>query len=222
MKKILFVLLMLMCMAHGFSLDLSVGGGLNYAHSWSSFKARYYGNAASVSAKANAIGVKGFFDAQYALLELGAMFAVGDSEVNASSFIGGIYKSESLHLPLRATDIHLGLFGKYPFTLGIVKIYPIAGFEFNFNIYANLHGEDLRARMTEEAKKDSNSYYFSFGLGSDIYASKQFFIRPVFLFGIQMNKNSEYKKLKELAPQGLGLSYKSFKVDLGISVGYKF
>lgn len=182
MKKILIALCStVLFVTTAFAIDVSVGGNVNYIHAWLKTKT----NNDSVGKRSNELlGVNAFFDAQYLTMNAGTVFTVG--KTTASYKVGSV-KAGPVKVDLKQIFVHLGLLGKYPFSVGIAKIYPIAGFEFDFNISATRNSKDLKKGKSAEMKKGFNRYYFSFGAGSDIYVMPKLFIRPTALFGIRMN-----------------------------------
>lgn len=59
-----------------------------------------------IAAKGNFLDFKGFFDAQYLLVELGTMVSVGTTDVSMASRVSGVYSSTSEQLPLRDEQKH--------------------------------------------------------------------------------------------------------------------
>lgn len=203
-KKVVAVLLLVALVATSvFAIDLSAGGSLNLDFVNNSVKKDE--NKASVSF--TTIGVNGFFDAQYVQASLGMRFLVGSlKEKSTEGWNSHTYKTDNFH----ATLFNLGILGKYPIKIGsIASIYPMLGFDFNFCVDA----KDGNRKFEYEF----NAHYFDLGLGSDIYVTSNLFIRPTFLFGIQLNQTKRTKVAKEA-----GCSVFMYKVDLGLGVGYKF
>lgn len=215
MKKILITLCSaVLFVTTAFAIDLSVGGNVNYIHAWLKTKP----NNTSTGKRSNELlGINAFFDAQYLTMNAGTVFTVGKTK---ASYKSGSVKTGPVKVDLKQIFVHLGLFGKYPFSVGIAKIYPIAGFEFDFNISATHNNKDLKKGKSADMKKGFNRYYFSFGAGSDIYVMPKLFIRPTALFGIRINNTVAGIGSKKIHIPGYKES--SFKIDLGLGIGYTF
>lgn len=187
------------------ALDLSVGGGLGYSHAGDKI------SVANVKSdySSNLIGLYVFFDAQYVTANVGAAFMVGGQKYSSNSM------SESIGKDIKATFFNLSVFGKYPISLGIAKLYPMLGFDFDFNVSAKYKD----TKITAENKKlmdIHNRYYVSFGAGADIYVMKNLFIRPTATFGIRMNKPEMVKKWSS---GSVKVSHFGHKISISLGVG---
>ena len=115
-----------------FAIDLSVGGGLDFSYLSQSvdMSASLAGIPirGKVSSSMMQMGVNGFFDAQYVTAKLGIAFKVGDPKtsiylnVNGTDILNRNIAQEKLSL----TYMNFALLGKYPFKVGIAKIYPLS------------------------------------------------------------------------------------------------
>ena len=214
MKKIAMIVISACILASGaFTLDMGVGGIFEYNYVPGFTKV---GNN-SVSTEMHALGFKAFFDAQYAAVSFGVDGTVG--KVKAKNKTTGI----TTELNQQATFLNLGIMGKYPFSAGNAKIYPIVGFDFDFAIAAKADGKKME--LTAEQKKGMNRYWFDIGLGADIPVALdgKLCIRPQALFGVQMNRTDDMKNIKKYA-DAAGLKYSDgvFKATVGVGVIYKF
>ena len=218
-----------------FAIDLSAGGGFDFSYlsqsvktSGSPFPGVEINGKYSMSMMQ--IGVNGFFDAQYVTAKLGIAFKVGDPKtsiylnVNGTDILNRNIAQEKLSL----TYMNFALLGKYPFKVGIAKIYPLLGFDFRINVSAKYNGEDIRQHLTSKQKDALNQYYFVLGLGSDIYVMDKLFIRPMAMFGIQMNSPVSNSSVQQAVAQanalGLDVTVKdgfNYMVNLGLSIGYQ-
>ncbi|UTC65863.1 MULTISPECIES: PorT family protein [unclassified Treponema] len=221
------------------AIDLSAGVGISFNYMRQAIKikdsAKIGGFNTSIDAKSStsvpSLGINGFFDAQYFTAKLGMAFNVGKVKASYSYSVkaGGITDSGSgsESIPnLKLTYFELGLFGKYPFNVGIAKLYPVAGFNFKFNTSAKSDGINFREYMTSDQKAALNAYYFVAGFGADIFVAGKFFLRPLGLFGIQMNSPAKNPAIGE-ALQALHPTLKpksgfSYMLDIGLSIGYQF
>ena len=213
-----------------FAIDLSAGGGFDFSYlsqsvktSGSPFPGVEINGKYSMSMMQ--MGVNGFFDAQYVTAKLGIAFNVGNPKISYSitQKALGIENTKSDSVVLEKTSftyLDFALLGKYPFKVGIAKIYPLLGFDFRINVSAKSDGEDMRENMTSEQKNALNQYYFVLGLGSDIYVMDKLFIRPTALFGIQMNPAKDNPFLKGSANLTVKNGF-NYMINAGLSVGYQ-
>lgn len=206
MKKIVIALLAAVSMtAAASALDLSAGAVFDYTF------AHRFGKGSlgpiDYDAKLNTsmLGFKGFFDAQYALVQVGFNGTVGKTKSEVKASYGSASQTVSTDMDIQVGYFNIGLFGKYPFAVGPAKIFPMLGFEFDIAASAKIKGVDF------PAKEKLNAYWIDAGVGADIFVMKNLFIRPQLLLGFQMNKNDF------VTYQTNGI-----KIDAGIGAGWKF
>jgi opacity protein-like surface antigen len=107
----------------------------------------------------------------------------------------------------------LALLGKYPFEVGPVVIFPMAGVGFRYALSAEVEGREY------DHAEDWSRFSFWFGAGVDYHLSPALFIRGEFLYGIGFENEID----KKLLDAGTGLSTKtSHGPDIKIAVGYQF
>lgn len=208
MKKVLAMLGALCVMGSASALEMSVGGMVDYNYRGASVKDSMHGGDMKMSSGQSAIGLKAFFDAQYATVSLGGVFDVG--KMKAKMSMGGNSMTEKMDMQL--SYLSIGLLGKYPFAVGgIAKIYPLVGFEFDIALGGKMMGQTMKD-FRKNMKANADHYWFDLGVGSDIAITEHFLVRPQFVFGMQMNKPEQYKDAKAFG----------YKVDIGIGAAYKF
>ena len=199
MKKIVAAVIAAISLAAAASaLDLSAGALFDYTFN------HQFGKVFNVEASfsSNALGGKAFFDAQYAQVQLGVNSTVGKTKVE-TKYDGK--KGDPQESQIDIIYFNAGVFGKYPFAVGPAKIYPMLGFDFDITASAKFEGYEVKE------KEKLNSYWFDAGVGADIFITDHFYIKPEFLFGVQMNKRETFI----LATDGI-------KVNAGIGAGWKF
>ena len=199
MKKIVAAVLAAVCMgAAASALDLSAGAVFDYTFDHEFGKK----DKIEVANDFSMLGFKAFFDAQYAQVQLGVNSRVGKTKTvvkyDGTKVTDGDAKFD-------VTYFNIGLFGKYPFTVGPAKIYPMLGFDFDLTASAKYEGNSV------DKKEKLNAYWFDAGVGADIFVTKNLYIKPQFLLGLQMNKIET-----SLADKS------AFKVNAGIGAGWKF
>ena len=148
---------------------------------------------------------QGFFDAQYALAQIGFNHTVGNTKSEVKASFGGTSTTNSSDMKLEVGYFNIGIFGKYPFAVGSAKISPMLGFEFDIATSAKYGGYDF------PLKEKLNAYWIDAGAGADIFVMKNLFIRPQLLLGFQMNKNDF-----------ITFQTNGIKIDAGIGAGWKF
>ncbi|MGP1459062.1 MAG: hypothetical protein ACTTKL_07110 [Treponema sp.] len=206
MKKIVVAVLAAVSMAAAASaLDLSAGAIFDYSFAHRFGKGSAFGIDYDAKLNTSMLGFKGFFDAQYAVAQIGFNGTVGKTKSEVKASFGGASRTESGDIDLQVGYFNIGIFGKYPFAVGPAKISPMLGFEFDIATSAKAEGHDF------PNKEKMNAYWVDAGVGADIFVMKNLFIRPQLLLGFQMNKNDF------TAYQTNGI-----KIDAGIGAGWKF
>lgn len=215
MKKFFsFMLLVAMMVSSVFAIDIAVGGDLDFTHSWNTNKLV---DGASRKSE-NLIGFNVFGDFQYAIVALGGSFTVCPQKYTVK---GGLLVGTYTNDKLKNSYVNLRVLGKYPFTVGIAKLYPMAGFQFSFLASSKFDGE--KVDLAPEYKKDLHHYYFLLGFGADIFATDNVFIRITPVFGFDMNKPEGYREAKKAAKDaGTKYSMQGYMFNIGIGAGYKF
>lgn len=206
MKKIVVAVLAALSMAAAASaLDLSAGAVFDYTFAHRFGKGSALGTDYEAKLNTSMIGFKGFFDAQYALAQIGFNHTVGNTKSEVKASFGGTSATNSSDMKLDVGYFNIGIFGKYPFAVGSAKISPMLGFEFDIAASAKYGGYDF------PLKEKLNAYWIDAGAGADIFVMKNLFIRPQLLLGFQMNKNDF-----------ITFQTNGIKIDAGIGAGWKF
>lgn len=214
MKKMIAVLLVFGLICTGvFALDFAAGALVNFDQQTSAQKIDGPILSGQGSTSFAFIGGRAFFDAQYVLAHIGTSILVTKEIRKFNSKV-------SYHDATRGY-IHFGILGKYPFKLGPLYLFPMAGVEFDvITLYKK--GEYANDGL---AKQDLNKYWLVAGLGADIPLGSggKLFFRPQGTFGWQMNEPLSVKEWKEqAASQGETFSYNNFKFGAGLGVLYRF
>ena len=216
MEKLIYVFLLVALIATPLAaFDLTAGGDFSFAHMLNIVKVE----DAKATGSMNLLGINGFFDAEYVRAGVGVNFLVGETtlKLENSGPFSGTQKDNKTSL----INFRLSVLGKYPFTIAkIVKLYPLVGMEFDFNVSAKYNGEDSKKMLTDEQKNDLNHYYLVLGVGADITVVKNFFISPKATFGFDLRQNSLAKAAKKYISNVKGGN--QMKLEFGLGVGYKF
>ncbi len=204
-KMVVAVLAAISLCAAASALDLSAGAVFDYSFAHRFGKGSYLGTDYDAKLNTSMFGFKGFFDAQYALAQVGFNHTVGKTNGEVKASFGGQSVTKSSDMDLEIGYFNIGIFGKYPFAVGPAKIFPMLGFEFDIAASAKAGGADF------PTKEKMNAYWLDAGVGADIFVMKNLFIRPQLLLGFQMNK------MDFIAYQANGI-----KIDAGIGADWKF
>ena len=212
MKK-LFIAMTIACVTtfSAFAIDLSIGGLIDLSPTFGSVKVKVAGVSTKMTTQQTMMGGKFFFDAQYVAVLLGVDGTVSKYKTTTA----GITDSDDL----RVIYFNIGLLGKYPFTVGIAKLYPMLGFDFDIATTAKFEGVVAQ----KEYVKEFHRYWFDIGFGADVFVLEKLFIRPQLMLGFQMNKSETVKKIiKNAKAAGGKVSAIGMKFNIGVGVGYQF
>jgi len=218
MKKLL-VVSALTCLATAvFAFDLSAGGGISVG----GFSSTYYYEDLIVDSLTERsctvpFAVSAYFDATYALAAIGFR-ANGNTHTTYKIVTGG-----GTFYPAPADDdydwgfLSFSVLGKYPFVLGPVIIFPLAGIEYDLILYR--HDETGAALSTGGL----DQFWFKLGAGSDIDIYKSLYVRPLALIGFKLLNTDEKKKVQDTLDAGASLArITDFAFDGGVQVGWRF
>jgi len=218
MKKLLVVSL-LTCLATGvFAFDLSAGGGISVG----AFSSTYYFEDLIVDSSRTRsttapFAISAYFDATYALAAFGFK-ANGNTHTPYKRVAGG-----TTTYPTPSDDdyawgfLSFSVLGRYPFALGPVTIFPLAGIEYDLILY----GHDETGAELSTGGLDQ--FWFKIGAGSDITISRNLYNRPIALFGLKLLNADEKKKVQDTLDSGASLArITDFAFDGGVQVGWRF
>jgi hypothetical protein len=147
-------------------------------------------------------GLFAFFDATYVEADLGLLFGSQNFQFDTSI------------IPDYSTDVSFltfGLFGKYPFDLGICSLFPMFGFQYSIGLSSKYDGKDIYESSAEKATW-MNQFWVKFGIGADFNLTDKLYLRPSYLFGINFGT--------EAAPPESG--YLHIGNDIRVALGFKF
>lgn len=217
MKKLLIVMTIVCFTAfNAFAIDLSVGGVIDLTPTFDTMKMKIGDNSEQMTTQQVMMGGKAFFDAQYITVTLGLDGTVGKQKQTFKS--GGETSSEKIDL--NVLYFNIGLLGKYPFTVGIAKLYPMLGFDFDIPMTAKVEGVALSKEFIAE---NLHRYWFDIGFGADVFVFGKLFVRPQAMLGFQMNKSQVTKDgIKYAKDAGGSASAVTVKFNIGFGVGYQF
>lgn len=220
MKRFLTILFILTISVSAFALDFSAGIGASAGYNWEPISATGSGVTSTATASFVPLSFKAFIDATY--LEA----SVGYGMAN-----GGSLKTETTGFPTTTTAttnkqdwLAIGAFFKYPFDVGGIAIFPIAGIEYDMNLsLKDSSGNDLKASMTADQKADLNRFWIKAGIGADL-SFGSFYIRPEVLIGYKLLSKSENDALTAMKaiPGITSASITPLEVTGAVLFGFKF
>jgi hypothetical protein len=198
--------LILILSAGAFALDLSVGGGLYFAQTYSYAKQEGYDAFHTVGS--NNFGVLLFFDAAY------AEFGLNLGGYNYQHFQGSHFNGFNLGF---------SVYGKFPFTVGSVRLFPLLGLDSQLGLsYLDRQLNELPTGINSLSKGDAadlyNSAWIKFGAGADASLSKSLYLRSTFLYGFKFYSAKESDLMGDQNIKDLIYSGPTFR----IAVGYTF
>lgn len=226
MKKLICALLAAGCTLSGiWALDISVGGIADYTHGFRFIKSEKDSYSTNVFVNQNMAGFNGFFDVQFVQLQMGVDMMIGKQRTTTIQKSALSLATNYEDTAVLLTNFNIGVLGKFPFSAGSIKLYPLVGFDFDFPLAGEyeIPASGSTHYMTREELAKANRYWFDAGFGADFYIVKKLFLRPQFLFGWQLNVPEEIQNQKDNAKtSGAQFSSEGMKFNFGLGVGFKF
>jgi len=191
----------------------SVGGGAFFA---SDFGGGFeYGNGEKVTTPYYGGGAYLFIDVRYAEIFVG--YSMGGGKWKSADV-----KSRPDSLPnMRRSYVNVGIFAKYPFEMGNVKIFPLLGVDYE----TSLSGERVYDEGGKVATEESTSaVWFKIGGGADVGLGDRAYLRLELLYGVRTaNEFEKVWKDEEAERTGLMVNAKlGHGVAVKVGVGVKF
>ena len=151
-----------------------------------------------------------YFDATYVELDLSYMFGFPKNQSTLNVSGGGMNMQTDSVARGTFQAIELSLLGKYPFTLGKFRIFPLLGASYIHVFYAEAEGHKA------DSPRDASTVGLLAGIGSDYALSDNLYIRGELLFNMRMPSGDQQSIYQDgNAPMGLGGRLK-------IGIGYSF
>jgi opacity protein-like surface antigen len=158
----------------------------------------------------NGFGISGFFDATYA--EIGIDFIFGSFKPNDREYTGDF--------KLKSTQFGFTILGKFPFVLGPLTVFPLAGIDYQILLFGIPEGHpDASVYMPKDL---FDAFSLVVGAGLDYNITTKLYLRGEVLLNFKMESESD-KVLKSLL-KGTDVSFSLFTFGprVSIGVGYKF
>jgi opacity protein-like surface antigen len=119
-----------------------------------------------------------------------------------------------------STGLNLSFLGKYPFVLGRLTLFPLAGID--YRIALSIMDEMGRPWPVSDTR-EYNALWFQFGGGADYAITESLYLRGEFLYGFRLRNKEEKDDIRTAGTWGLRARYKIGRgPTLKIAVGYKF
>ena len=225
MKKLITaVFITFFAAVSSFAIDLSAGGLFDITPTFDVLSAKENEARVTMTASQIMLGFKGFFDAQYVTVLAGIDGTVGKQKTKLVIKDPGFDQTYEGEGDSSVIYFNIGVLGKYPFKLGIAKLYPLAGFDFDIPLTAKGKTIDGDPISKEYIADNLHRYWFDLGFGADVFVAGKLFIRPQAVFGVQMNQakylKDEEKSIKDSG--GTVLVARGFKFTISLGIGYQF
>jgi hypothetical protein len=229
MKKLLLVSL-LACLATGsFAIDLSAGisatvGGFSQTTLYEPYTILLWTiDSYRETVSTVPLSCSIYFDATYGILSFG-FSGNGDPHRTIKTIDGGTTNTTETDLDARSGFLRISVLGRYPFRLGPVVLFPLAGIEYALNLYHKQgDGTDLKESMSEQEKTDLNQFWFKFGAGTDITLYKGLYLRPQVLLGFKLLNAGEKQAIQNAISDGATTArITDFVFEGGVQAGWRF
>jgi hypothetical protein len=216
MKKLTMLLLVFLVSSaavfaddHGFS----VGGGFSFVFNYITATMDYGpmtipvpgGGSTSVPASSTKQTVKEFnyggcifFDAKYVEFVVTVAGGPSDIDVENPPAMGGGEGSYSKN----SVNLGFSVLGKYPFQLGPVTLFPLAGIDYIVYLTGTYPADDKTTQTPVEGVNrnvagDFNTLWFKFGGGVDVPIKEKLFVRVEALYGFGLENKFQKNGEKE-------------------------
>jgi hypothetical protein len=213
MKKIVIAVLFVSLTMGAHALNLSAGVGTALYFSSVTLK---LDESSQATFHYIPIIIEAFFDATYLQISIGYDMVNGGT-ATASGVLTASNPSDS------STYVSFAAFGRYPFVVGPVTIFPLLGIEYDLNLTVkdSSGNNDLKSAMTSQQQSDLNELWFKGGAGAD-FTFGRFYSRLELLLGLKLLSTTDYNELTFFNDAGFksaSLSY--FNVSLDLLAGYR-
>ncbi len=120
------------------------------------------------------------------------------------------------------TYLTFGAFGKYPYKLGSLTVFPLLGLEYKLNLAAeDADGNDLKKDATSKEKSDLNELWIKAGAGADFKISEKVYVRPSLVLGYRFLSELEQDIIADWDDMGVDASVTALGADFNLAVGFK-
>jgi len=166
-------------------------------------------------------GFFAYFDATYVMASLGMNF------YDVSPANKDLKKAqEDAKSSTTTTEFNIGLYGKYPFDLGGIVLFPMLGMDFKIVLAQDTTVDGDKRTYKDMLDKDPaselSSVWFKAGVGVDIPLGEKLYLRPIFLYGLGLNSKAQNDGQDTLNKDKTLGSYVNHGLDIKVALGFKF
>jgi len=211
MKRLLLVLAMV-CLASGaFAVDVSLGIGGSISYYKNDTKANYFGTDLESTLTRTPWNFMAYADMTYLQFAVGYRTFHGAHETDTGSPDTDLDQ-------FSANYISFSAYGKIPFPLGSITIFPMVGVEYDSTLSGTFSDG---TEWDSQTKSDQSEFWIKGGVGLDISMSPQVYLRPEFLVGYKLLNKPEQdgeNALKSAGYTNVSILDLSFEVSILIGV----
>ena len=168
-------------------------------------------------------GFFAYFDAAYVMASLGLNF------YNVTFANRNMQKEmDALKAKVTRTEFNIGIYGKFPFNVGSIILFPILGADIKLVLAETLTLDGEKYQYTNADDEEANPLselsclWVKTGVGMDIPLGEKMYLRPIFLYGLGFN-NKEQNDEEDILNSGTKLgTYVNHGVDIKVALGFKF
>jgi len=173
-------------------MKLSAGGGAFFANDFGG--GLDWGDGVQVTMPYSGGGAYLFFDAVYAEAFFGISGGGGKWES------GNVSATDTTVLPdMSRLYFNIGVFAKYPVAVGNIKLFPLAGIDYEASISGKLVTNEEYPFDGKDGRYDANALsavWFKFGGGMDAALGQKLYIRAELLYGLRGTNKFEETEAK--------------------------
>jgi hypothetical protein len=207
-----------------FSLDLSAGLSLSGGYFLDTFNTSKSSLSVSSSLTNSSLPFRAelFFDGQYLRMGAGYKLAVLGREHETQTVSGSTSTVLSGSTGTKGY-FSFSVYGKYPFAVGPVLLFPLLGIESDVNlIYLDSHGHDVRRTLTDQQLADEDQLWIKAGIGADWSFVSWGYIRGEVLLGYKFPSQSESDAADNAKSSGFDATLYTLEPSLDIAIGFKW
>lgn len=203
--------------AFGEDLKPSAGGFLGYT-----FDSQYYKQQSATGTTpskteltdtANFVNLGGFFDYTYVEGSLSVAVQTPQQHFHLQSNSGIDPAGFDRDVDTQMIDLDLRVLGKFPFDLGSVILFPLAGIEYSLNLSSK------SLDQTGYSQSELNDFFVDLGGGLDYRLNDKFYFRAEAIYSLNLTPTMQSFK-DSAANNGQTYSDFGYRLNFVAAVGY--